>query len=289
MKKVVFINIFRNSEGGGEVYLKRLINTLTLDKTIDPILLSPEAPALENTACKKINITGIEINRHFPSLKELYLTVKQIRNNLKVISPDLIIINGDRAIMLSPLFILNYKAIGIKHMLIKSRLKSILNSIAFSKLAKIITISNFHKKNYCHWFKKQSIHQKIEVIYNAVDTSYFKVHKTTNSTIKFIEIASIDNRKGQKDLILAFANLKSKTDKPIELHLVGSGPLLEKYRDMVKMLKLDDVVFFHGYQKNVKRFFEDSGSVFILPSYDEGLPISILEAMSCETPVISTK
>ncbi len=287
-KKIAFINIFKNSVGGGEVYLKRLINNLSLDISHESVLLTPNAPALYDVRCKIINIPGLEINRKYPSFYEIFKTIKYIRKNLQLINPDLVIINGDRAIILSPLFLRKNKAIGIKHMLINSKFKSILNKYAFNKIDRIITISEYHKLNYCSWYNKD-IKEKINVIYNPVETTYFNIIKEKSNVLRFIEIATIEERKGQLDLIKAFNKIKSKYRVPMQLHFVGIGNMLTKCQELVKSLNICDSVFFHGYHKDIRNFFSKSNTIFILPSYDEGLPISILEAMSCKTPVISTK
>lgn len=69
--------------------------------------------------------------------------------------------------------------------------------------------------------------------------------------------------------------------------IVGDGPLREKLESEVKALGLFDYIFFAGFQEDVRPFLQ-AGSSFMLTSYIEGLPLSILEAMSCGLPCIVT-
>lgn len=285
MNKIAFINIFSGSRGGGEIYLKRLITNLRFFIRSDSVLITPCCPVLDDCRINKVPILGIGINERF-TIKKYFKIIVQIRRILKFEQPDIVVINGDRAIVLSVLFGFRGKKIGIKHMLINSNWKFYINYLSFSRISDIVTISKFHRSNYVKWFGK-SIYSKIKVIYNAVNTEVFNsLNKKENKVVRFIEVASIEKRKGQEDLIYAFSALKQKYED-IELYFYGAGPNVEKCKDLVKKLGVKDV-YFMGFVKDVELIYEYFPSIFILPSYDEGLPISILEAMSSGIPIITT-
>ncbi len=69
--------------------------------------------------------------------------------------------------------------------------------------------------------------------------------------------------------------------------ILGDGPLKEELEQKVKSGGLWDHVFFEGFQQDVRPYLQ-AGSAFILTSYLEGLPISVLEAMACGLPCIVT-
>jgi len=69
--------------------------------------------------------------------------------------------------------------------------------------------------------------------------------------------------------------------------ILGDGPLKEKLQDEANSLGLWGHVFFEGFQKDVRPYLH-AGSAFILTSHLEGLPLSVLEAMSCGLPCIVT-
>jgi glycosyltransferase involved in cell wall biosynthesis len=69
--------------------------------------------------------------------------------------------------------------------------------------------------------------------------------------------------------------------------ILGDGPLKEELMQETKSLDLSGVVFFEGFQRDVRPFLQ-AASAFILTSHTEGLPLSVLEAMACGLPCIVT-
>lgn len=100
---------------------------------------------------------------------------------------------------------------------------------------------------------------------------------------------TICQRKGQYLIIEAINRLESGLKKQIHLSLFGSGPDLGILEERVKEYGMEDQVTFYGNVPNSdihdKLCQED---IFILMSNNEGLPISIIEAMRAGLPVIST-
>lgn len=76
--------------------------------------------------------------------------------------------------------------------------------------------------------------------------------------------------------------------KNIRLHVFGVGPLENRYRSYCRNAGLDDKVIFHGFCENVAEYVQHLDA-FIMPSLHEGLPYSLLEAMSCSVPVIVSR
>jgi glycosyltransferase involved in cell wall biosynthesis len=98
----------------------------------------------------------------------------------------------------------------------------------------------------------------------------------------------IGQRKGTFDLIQAFANLPNEQKKSAKLILAGDGEI-EKAQELATSLKLINNITFLGWINYTKRDeVLSKADVFILPSYNEGLPMAILEAMGWGLPVIST-
>ena len=70
--------------------------------------------------------------------------------------------------------------------------------------------------------------------------------------------------------------------------LVGIGPLFEKLTASVERARLQGSIKVLGWRNDIPDLMQ-SADVFVLPSYFmEGLPVSILEAMACGKPVVST-
>ena len=95
-----------------------------------------------------------------------------------------------------------------------------------------------------------------------------------------------DTQKRQSDLIEAIARL----DKPWRLELVGTGPHEARFRELAERLGVADRVRFAGFvaDRDELRDRFRRCSVFALPSRFEGLPVALIEAMSCGAPAVGT-
>jgi glycosyltransferase involved in cell wall biosynthesis len=98
----------------------------------------------------------------------------------------------------------------------------------------------------------------------------------------------ISEKKGAFDLITAFGRLPEQQQKRSKLVMAGDMGV-EEGQKLVIRLNLTDRVTFPGWvdSKTREQLLAES-DIFILPSYHEGLPMGILEAMSWGLPVIST-
>lgn len=101
-------------------------------------------------------------------------------------------------------------------------------------------------------------------------------------------------KKGVPDLIAAFAGLCGRYDN-LELRIIGDGPEMQTCRDLVDQLDLGDKIVLLGSKPHavVNEYMKDA-DIYVLNSRTddkgdmEGLPNSILEAMSMEKAVVST-
>lgn len=98
--------------------------------------------------------------------------------------------------------------------------------------------------------------------------------------------------KGFMDLLLAFAKFKKKVPNG-ELLLIGGNiaqdiePFDREFRRKAKELGIEDDVVITGITDAVEKFIQIS-DVFVIPSYREGVPRALLEAMACGLPCIAT-
>lgn len=127
---------------------------------------------------------------------------------------------------------------------------------------------------------------RFEVLYNAVPSYADNAYDPFNKNVVFM--GRIGQRKGAYDLIQAFASIVDAIDSEVRLVLCGDGEV-EKARNLIAELGLMDRAECRGWvgadeRASVLR----SAMVNVLPSYNEGLPMSILEAMSFGVPTIST-
>lgn len=133
--------------------------------------------------------------------------------------------------------------------------------------------------------------EKIVYIPNAVDTSLFQ-SKTLKIPQRILCVSVLDKYhdfKGIPYLLKAFQTiLHSFPDAT--LHIVGEGELKKVYQEETKALEIDHATQFSGKasQEELVQYYSES-TVFVLPSTDtEGFGLVLLEALACETPVITT-
>ncbi len=135
---------------------------------------------------------------------------------------------------------------------------------------------------------------KLFVNYPSIDTQLFSFNKNyslkNNSKIKLISVGRLHWKKGIDIALLTLQKLKKSGYNNFEYKIVGNGNEYEKLKFMVHNLQLQSNVTFLGFQpKNkISRLLKKS-SVFLLPSYSEGLSNAALEAMCVGVPVVSAK
>lgn len=103
----------------------------------------------------------------------------------------------------------------------------------------------------------------------------------------FVTLGRLGQRKGTYDLVEA-VDIARKTVPNIKCYLAGDGDV-EKVKELVKEKNLEnniDVVGWANFEKKLELL--KSVSTVVLPSYNEGLPMSILEGMACGKAIIST-
>ena len=131
---------------------------------------------------------------------------------------------------------------------------------------------------------------KIQVLPMGVDTTLFfpSMQITGSSPLQLLFVGRLYSNKGLKFLINSLPEIL-KYHPSVELKVVGLGSLAERLKQLVKNLNLESKVKFLGAIDNSKLpDFYRSSAVFILPSSSEGLPVSLLEAMSSGCPAVVT-
>jgi glycosyltransferase involved in cell wall biosynthesis len=129
---------------------------------------------------------------------------------------------------------------------------------------------------------------RIGIIYNGVPATVPHSRATSaDGQFHLLFVGNLLERKGVKDLLQAFAMPCLKLRK-LTLTMAGGGPV-DTYRAMASDLGVADRVRFTGWvsQQDARRLMVNSDAL-ILPAYDEGLPLVILEALASGTPVICT-
>ena len=137
---------------------------------------------------------------------------------------------------------------------------------------------------------------KLNIIPFGVDTNFYrplKISKNEN-IFQILAVGYLIERKGFEYLIKAVKEVLTQHEN-VHLTIVGSGPLEEKLKNVIKELKLESNA---KIMKNVSDeellHLYTSSDLFVLPSIvdsqgnTEGLGVVLLEAMACKLPVIGS-
>ena len=139
--------------------------------------------------------------------------------------------------------------------------------------------------------------ERITVVHNWVNTNEIldRAHRSplTRSDIGveetdtvFLVPARLSPEKGHRYLIEAAKNLVGKYPQ-LRLLFAGEGYYRSRLEEIVRQQGLQEHVLFLGYRRDIHRIMHLSDWV-VLPSFKEGLPLSLLEAMALKKPIIAT-
>lgn len=178
-----------------------------------------------------------------------------------------------------------------------SRFKDFFNEASDTDKVKILkTLKSADRiivlsRSWKEWFESIGIGcNRLTVLNNITpEPVYIPSARTEDGKTHFLFLGEIGQRKGVFDIIRAIAAHKNEAEGRIELK-IGGNRNEEKLMEAIRQDGLEGIVSFEGWASGEKKLkMLNWADVYILPSFNEGLPISILEAMSYGCPVISTR
>lgn len=129
------------------------------------------------------------------------------------------------------------------------------------------------------------------VIYNGIDVDKFTSHPAhPTAALPRFRVGCVGRLVPAKDhvtLVRSFAMVSAAMPEA-ELHILGDGSCRGAISHAAESLGIANRVFLHGPSLDVPGFLSTL-DLFVLSSIDEGLPISLMEAMAAGLPVVSTR
>jgi len=155
----------------------------------------------------------------------------------------------------------------------------------FAKSDTVICLSKSWIKYYSENFRTRILVE----LPNIIDYPVKETSSSHGGLITFLFLGLICKEKGIFDLVDVVVKNKDKYRGKIKLRIGGNGEV-KILQDVIRENQIEDIIEFLGWiTRDKKAGILNDASVYILPSYQEGLPISILESMSYAKPIIATR
>ena len=151
------------------------------------------------------------------------------------------------------------------------------------KKSDIVVTPSQHLKNF---IQNLGFKNKIEIINNGVFIPEENTNIFTNDQINITIVSRLVSHKNIEKIIKAISDLNSPL---INLNIIGDGPELNQLQKISLESNNKDNIIFHGKlnRDDINHIFLKS-DIYIQASNYEGLPHSLLEAMSYGIPVLCT-
>lgn len=139
-----------------------------------------------------------------------------------------------------------------------------------------------------NWFREEVGVHNLVVVPNVIPEPSPCVNARKTKIFNLLFLGLINDAKGVFDLVDAIKSNRGKLMGHFQLHIGGNGEV-QRLKEDLKANHLEDLIVYEGWvDSNNKHDLLCNCDALILPSYVEGLPLSILEAMSYSKPVITT-
>lgn len=307
MKPIVFLirNISPESYGGGESYQIELAKILK-KKGYRPIIFTASKKLLKNAKDEKIETVRAPYLKmqNWSSWRNLLLPIyyvwqiklkKWYKGQIKKYNPVLLNIQSRDELIGATLAGVKCKkrVIWTDHAdfrtwsLVNVNVK-VKNQIGKwilrcgEKVYRIILINDYEREFFEKLVYPRTF-SNLEVIKNGVLDEYEKYEENKPRSQSFCFVGRIVEDKGIKELLLAFTKVLEEYPNS-QLNLYGEGEDFEKFKLLVKN---EQRITFYGYVKDSLKALSEN-DIFILPSYHEGLSLSLLEAAMMKKKIIAS-
>ena len=157
--------------------------------------------------------------------------------------------------------------------------------------ARFATAISDYGRSQLMWFSDADRWPHLHVVHCGVDPSVYVPEQRSapdDGIVTILTVGRLIRGKGLSILLEALRELRAK-GVAVRLVVVGDGPARGDFEQLVRSLGLGDVVELAGAvgQDEIRRRYADA-DLFCLPSFAEGIPVVLMEAMAMELLVVTT-
>ncbi len=221
---------------------------------------------------------------------QVYLALKKL---IEQIRPDLILTftikpnlyGGMLARKCKIPYLMNITGLGSalgKNGLLPRLLRSL--TIRNMEHASCVFFQNIHDRNYFlrHGYTGRNVQMLPGSGVNLEE--YKRLPYPDDSLIRFLYIARVMREKGIEEFLELAKYYADRED--VEFHICGDCE--EDYLNILKKMQQEKIIVYHGQVSEVKKYMAMAHCVVLPTFYHEGVPNTLLEAMACARPVITT-
>ncbi len=130
--------------------------------------------------------------------------------------------------------------------------------------------------------------EKIRILRYPVDSEKFRPLKKKKDSITILSVTNFSFKAKYKALIsvLPYIDEVLTNYRNVNYIVIGDGLFSSEFEEAVKRMKNSERVSYVGYQEKIEKLFAES-DIFLHFSLMDGFPAAVVEAMSCELPVVA--
>jgi glycosyltransferase involved in cell wall biosynthesis len=269
--------------GGSEKYVSLLCNHIDTDKFAVILAVQHNSDPFFTIHNPAINVKDLQVKHARRSLHKIRKLVRQEK-------PDIIFSTSNHVNILLAfcrwLFPKNTVMIARESSLLSMNKRRVKFPFLYEWLAKkyyrrfdhIICQSKFMQQDLVYNYNIDK--EKTSIINNPVEKADMMVDIPKYN--KFITVARLSQEKGIARLIRSLANLSM----PYQFYIIGDGNKKEELQELISGLQLQDKVFLKGEKPDPFAGMENA-ALFLMGSYFEGFPNSLLEAAALGIPAVA--
>lgn len=269
-------------------------NEMLLSNNLDVDFFNTQKPNSNQERSGKVNFNNIKYffiikNRLKKQIKSKEYDVLHICTSTKIaLLKDLLVVKSVRKIFKGQI-IIHIRFADLDQIVFKNKwINSIILKLINKNVDKLLLLS----KNLIGELADFGVpREKLFVLYNFQNSIVnYNFDKDTSGIVKILFLGFLGKRKGILDLLDAALKIQ---DKDFNLDICGvyeSTEVEKKVSEIIeKNPQLKSKVTFKGFVAGKSKVdLLTKADIFVLPTYGEGLPISIIEAMGAGCAVVST-